>query len=81
MNDARETPPPPRSPLREDEPDAPMEPIEGAQDPGPQVQRVTKDEGPEEIPPITRDPEFEQDEDERDLQEENAETTMDQPSQ
>ncbi|WP_127479050.1 hypothetical protein [Nocardioides pantholopis] len=82
MSDSRENQPPPRSPLRDDEPAAPMEPIEGAKDPGPQVQRVTRDDTPgTDDPPPTSGDRPEQGDAERAAQEENAETSMDQPSQ
>ena len=42
-----ERPSPPGGPLRQDEPDADVTPGEPAPDPGPEVQRVTRDEGGE----------------------------------
>ncbi|WP_182525817.1 hypothetical protein [Nocardioides dongkuii] len=80
QHDGRETPPPPRSPLREDQADAPMAPIEGAKEPGPEVDRVTKRDDSHDIPPVTGDPDLQQDASGRDAQEENAETSLDQPS-
>lgn len=69
-----DAPQPPGGPLRRDEPDGPDTPGEPAQDPG--VASVTD--------PIAADPELTpgpvQSDADRDLQEENAETSLDQPS-
>ena len=82
MADPRSTeddaPAPPGSPMRRDEPDAPVTPAEPARDPGPEVQRVTRDEGGEAPPPTGTEPE--QGDQARELQQENAETSLDQPS-
>ena len=77
--DGREVPPAPRSPLRDDEPAAPMKPIPGAQDPGPGGAPARDDRDDLDLPPVTAT-EPTQDDASRDLQEENAETSLDQPS-
>lgn len=78
MADPQDRPAPPGGPLRQDQPDADVVPGEPARDPGPEVERVTKDDGGEAPPPVGTD--REQDADRRDLQEENAGTSLDQPS-
>ena len=79
-HDPLDAPRTPRSPLRDDEPDAPLNPGEPAKDPGPQVERVTKRDDSHDIPPIQGE-DVEPTEAERALQQENAGTTYDQPSQ
>jgi hypothetical protein len=80
----QDAPAPPGGPLRTD--DAPASaPTPGtpAQDPGPSVERVSKpddDQTPDDVPAPTHEGGAEQDADERALQEENAETSLDQPS-
>ena len=78
MPDPQDRPAPPGGPLRQDAPDADVVPGEPAQDPGPEVERVTKDDGGEVPPPTGTEPE--QGEHQRDLQEENAGSSLDQPS-
>jgi hypothetical protein len=82
-----DAPKPPGSPVRGDAPDGawtpgrPGTPGEGDHlDPGPEVQRVTRDEGPGDVPPPTHDDDREQPADEAARQEHNAGTTEDQPS-
>jgi hypothetical protein len=72
--------PPPGSPMRSDTPDAPVTPAEPAMDPGPQVQRVTRDDGGEAHEPDADDGRGDPDPGEEALQEENAGTSLDQPS-
>lgn len=74
-----DAPTPPGGPQRTDAPAGGRTPGEPAKDPGPEVQRVTRDEGGE-APEPTAD-RAEQDEAAHDLQQENAETSLDQPSQ
>ncbi|MCW2767088.1 MAG: Carbamoyl-phosphate synthase chain ATP-binding [Nocardioides sp.] len=80
-NDARDldAPRPPGGPQRTDAPAGPDTPGEEGQDPGPQVQRVTRpeDDGDVGEPDLgTR----EQGTRDRRLQEQNAETSLDEPS-
>ncbi|WP_121253644.1 hypothetical protein [Nocardioides ferulae] len=70
--------PAPRTPVRTDTPEQVMDPIPGAKDPGPQVQRVTRDDTPD-PPPVTGADEHQGDA-ARARQEQNAETSADQPS-
>lgn len=74
-----DAPTPPGGPQRTDAPDAPVVPGEPAQDTGPGVARVTKREDGEAPSPTPPDPG--QDTDAAQLQQENAETSLDQPSQ
>lgn len=74
-----DAPAPPGGPQRSDAPSGGHTPGEPAQDPGPEVQRVTRDEGGSADEP-TAD-EATQGQAAHDLQEENAETSLDQPSQ
>lgn len=74
-----DAPAPPGGPQRTDAPSGPATPGTPAQDPGPGTQRVTRPEtggAPEPTEPDTG-----QDIGERGQQEENAETSLDQPSQ
>ena len=74
-----DAPAPPGGPQRSDAPSGGQTPGEPAQDPGPGTQRVTRDEGGDaEEPTPDR---WTQSEAAHDLQEENAETHLDQPSQ
>ena len=68
----------PGGPQRTDAPSGHTTPGEPAKDPGPGTQRVTRDEGGEAAEPTSD--RSSQDETERDLQGENAETSLDQPS-
>ena len=77
-----DAPTPPGGPQRTDAPSGADTPGEPAQDPGAGTQRVTRDEGGHAEEP-TRDRSGQdsgQDEASQDLQEENAETSLDQPS-
>src|SRR3954454_6098364 len=76
----QEAQPPPGSPMRSDTPDGPVTPGEPVMDPGPQVQRVTRDEGGEAHEPDAGDTRGDPDPGEGALQRENAETSLDQPS-
>ena len=78
-HDELDAPRPPRHPQRDDEPAADINPGEPAQDPGPEVERVTKRDDSRDIPEPSGDREQQQ-EAARALQAENAGTTMDQPS-
>ena len=74
-----DAPRPPGGPQRTDAPDGPETPGEPAADPGPGTERVTKpDSGP---PPAPTGPEPGQSQRQREVQQENAETSLDQPSQ
>ena len=77
----KDQPAPPGGPQRRDEPSGTRTPGDPAPDPGPEVQRVTRDEGgtaPDVPEPEVTEPV--QDEAAREVQEENAETSLDQPS-
>lgn len=74
-----DAPKPPGGPQRTDAPDGQDTPGQPGRDPGPSAQRVTKPAGAADLPAQTHDGD-DQDPDERDLQEENAETSLDQPS-
>lgn len=73
-----DAPTPPGGPQRTDAPAGDQTPGEPAKDPGPGTQRVTRDEGGDAEEPTPDD--SGQGEASRDLQEENAETSLDQPS-
>jgi hypothetical protein len=73
-----DAPTPPGGPQRTDAPDGSATPGEPGKDPGPATERVTKPEGESDVPPVTH--QRTQDDEDRDLQEENAETSLDQPS-
>jgi hypothetical protein len=73
-----DAPTPPGGPQRTDAPDGSQTPGEPGKDPGPAVERVTKPEGGADAPPVTHRPT--QDDEGRVVQEENAETSLDQPS-
>ena len=74
-----DAPTPPGGPQRTDAPDGSTTPGEPARDPGPGTERVTKPAGHADVPPA---PDHDgQAEENRDLQEENAESSLDQPSQ
>lgn len=75
----RDQPAPPGGPLRDDRPSGSHTPGDPAPDPGPQVRRVTRDEGGE--VPEPRGTEPEQDDHDRVRQQQNAATSADQPSQ
>ena len=77
--DDLDAPTPPGGPQRSDAPSGSHTPGEPAQDPGPEVQRVTRDEGGSAEEPVVD--EATQGQAAHDLQEENAETHLDQPSQ
>ncbi len=78
-NQDLDAPRPPGGPQRTDAPDGPETPGEAAADPGPGTERVTKpDSGP---PPEPTGPEPGQSQEQREVQQENAETSLDQPSQ
>lgn len=76
--------PAPRSPLRTDTPEAVVPPIEPVMDPGPGVKRVTAPEEDGEAFQPGADEDVDggtgQAPERRDVQEENAGTTLDQPS-
>ncbi|MFC6288224.1 hypothetical protein ACFP3Q_14200 [Nocardioides sp. GCM10027113] len=74
-----DAPAPPGGPQRADAPDGPVTPGEPAPDPGPEVQRVTRREEGEAHEPGPG--EEGQSQVEAALQAENAETSLDQPSQ
>ena len=74
-----DAPTPPGGPQRADAPSGDHTPGEPAKDPGPDVQRVTRDEGGDAEEPTQDAPT--QGQAAHDLQEENAETSLDQPSQ
>jgi hypothetical protein len=75
-----DAPTPPGGPQRTDAPAGHDTPGTEGQDPGPGTERVTKPDTGDHVPPVSHDlPE--QDEEGRELQEENAETSLDQPSQ
>ena len=74
-----DAPTPPGGPQRSDAPSGDHTPGEPAQDPGPEVQRVTRDEGGGAEEPTQEG--AVQGQAAHDLQEENAETHLDQPSQ
>lgn len=81
-----DAPTPPGGPTRRDAADAPVSPGEQATDPGPDVDRVTRDPGTnpavdEKAAQAAASVQGGQSERAADLQEENAETTLDQPSQ
>lgn len=76
----QDLPAPPGGPLRDDRPSGTQTPGEPARDPGPGVQRVTRDEGGSAPAPEPEGTEPEQDAPARALQEENAETSLDEPS-
>ncbi len=73
-----DAPAPPGGPQRTDSPSGAETPGEPAQDPGPGVQRVTRDEGGDAEAPSPDG--SSQGEGEQQLQEENAQTSLDQPS-
>ncbi len=77
-----DAPRPPGGPQRDDAPAGPDSPGQAAPDPGPGTSRVTRpdDDGTEAHPGESAD-RPEQDEARRALQQENAETSLDQPSQ
>ena len=75
----QDAPQPPGSPMRTDAPDAPVTPGEPVLDPGPEVTRVTRDDDKGQAASPTA-AQRGQDPDARALQEENAETSMDEPS-
>ena len=81
MADERDldAPTPPGGPQRTDAPQGTTSPGEPGKDPGPSAQRVTRPEGGSEAPSPSHVDAGQSDE-ERDLQEENAETSLDQPS-
>lgn len=74
-----DAPQPPGTPLREDAPDGGFAPdVEREELPDLEPQHGSAPEGTD-VPPISHEPE--QPEADAELQEENAETTLDQPSQ
>ncbi|MBJ7357026.1 MAG: hypothetical protein JHD21_06670 [Nocardioides sp.] len=76
-----DAPQPPGGPLREDAPDGPMAPgdgTEGDDKPDHGVPRVSFGDSSGDEPEVTEEPA--QGDEERSLQEENAETSLDQPS-
>ncbi|MCW2791531.1 MAG: hypothetical protein JWO76_629 [Nocardioides sp.] len=74
-----DAPTPPGGPQRTDAPAGSETPGEPGKDPGPSAQRVTRPEGEGDVPSPAHDRDDQTDGD-RDLQEENAETSLDQPS-
>lgn len=82
-DDDLEQPTPPGGPLRRDAPSGEQTPGEGAQaqDPGPEVQRVTREPGRNPALDDLPDRGPDQSQTEAALQQENAETSQDQPSQ
>lgn len=80
QHDDLDAPTPPGGPQRTDAPSGTETPGEPAADPGPGTERVTKRDDSHDVPAPAGD-RRDQDTDERDLQEENAETSLDQPSQ
>lgn len=74
-----DAPAPPGGPQRTDAPAGPDTPGEPALDPGPGTQRVTRPADGGDVPEPTHDGDDQSDE-ERDLQEENAGSSLDQPS-
>ena len=74
-----DAPAPPGGPQRTDSPAGPDSPGEPAPDPGPGTHRVTRPAGGGDVPEPTHDADNQSDE-ERDLQEENAGSSLDQPS-
>ncbi len=74
-----DAPTPPGGPLRQDAPDGTRTPGDEAKEPGPGVERVSKRDDSHDIPAVTHD-ERDQDGDDEARQEENAETSLDQPS-
>jgi hypothetical protein len=74
-----DAPKPPGGPQRGDAPSGHATPGEEAKEPGPGVDRVTKRDDTHDVPAPHAD-EREQDADQAALQEENAETSLDQPS-
>ena len=77
--DDLDAPKPPGGPQRTDAPDGPETPGAAAPDPGPETTRVTRPEGSGPVPPPQGD-ESPQAPEESALQEENAGTSLDQPS-
>ena len=74
-----DAPAPPGGPQRTDSPAGPDSPGEPARDPGPDTRRVTRPAGGGDVPEPTQEGDTPSDE-ERDLQEENAGSSLDQPS-
>ncbi len=79
--DDLEQPTPPGGPLRRDAAEGEATPGDPAPDPGPQAQRVTREPGRNPALDDLPDSGPEQSPAEQALQAENAETSMDQPSQ
>ena len=75
-----DAPAPPGGPQRTDAPAGPDTPGEPARDPGPSTQRVTRPEGGSEPPAVHHDERDVPDDPERAAQLENAETSLDEPS-
>jgi hypothetical protein len=72
-----DAPPPPGGPLRDDRPDGSLQP--SGSEHGAKPERDDDDASDGSVPAVTHEPE--QSEPEAELQEENAETSLDQPSQ
>jgi hypothetical protein len=78
-NDDLDAPKPPGGPQRGDAPSGSQTPGTAAPEPGPETKRVTRPDGPNSVPAPEGD-EGTQDPEESELQEENAGTSLDQPS-
>ena len=73
-----DAPRPPGGPLREDAPEGDLQPGDDDRDDLSEGSSEHGSDGPDRLPPVTREPE--QSDQDAELQEENAETSLDQPS-
>ena len=80
QNDDLDAPKPPGGPQRTDAPDGSETPGHADPDPGPETTRVTRPEGSGTVPPPEGDEDATQSSGESELQDENAGTSLDQPS-
>ncbi len=80
QNDDLDAPKPPGGPQRSDAPAGSETPGHADPDPGPETKRVTRAEGSGTVPPPEGDENATQSSGENELQEENAGTSLDQPS-